>query len=378
MPWPKLIQLYDSQNSTAYNGSELRATWYVEPYDAIPAFVASMLGRVEVNGTKPVRTLPAQHFLYQWCLAVQCDDLPIDQSQLSYRATMFLTPPDITLTLKDQTRRITDAVITPADSTKDIYTAGFVSANNKQFSAGGFVVVTYQPFLFARTKVTDAPVLEDADMDFVNMRFEDQERKNVPNAGLKLITPPNETNLFGLGGVAYPSAGIAPEFKEQYESFIVERRMLNPNFDLPTLSGYQNCVDRKRVVAPNGQAFHGEALRFSKYKTEYVQVPKVDQLGNVSGYSRWLNLTLYWDWRTTKSNQIYNASGFPQDDKFVTWNHVLAYPGTLSWLLTGGGVAWYYTKFSSQSIGADTPPYPQVPEVLGRGTGILDPLTINP
>jgi hypothetical protein len=62
----------------------------------------------------------------------------------------------------------------------------------------------------------------------------------------------------------------------------------------------------------------------------------------------------------------------------VTWNHVLAYPGTLWWLLQGGlGLAWYYCKFSAQAIGVDTPAFPFI-SVIKPGAHILDPLTMTP
>ena len=40
MSWPTLIQLHNSEYSHAYDGAEVRETWYIEPYDSVTAFIA--------------------------------------------------------------------------------------------------------------------------------------------------------------------------------------------------------------------------------------------------------------------------------------------------------------------------------------------------
>jgi hypothetical protein len=99
-----------------------------------------------------------------------------------------------------------------------------------------------------------------------------------------------------------------------------------------------------------------------------------------------LNLTLSWDWRVIQSDIVCDNTGAFGVSKFITWNHVLAYPGMLNWLLSGGGVAWYYSKFSAKSIGVDTPAFPYVNTLVGGGahiisapgSGVNSPVTINP
>ena len=65
----------------------------------------------------------------------------------------------------------------------------------------------------------------------------------------------------------------------------------------------------------------------------------------------------------------------------VTWNHVLAYPGTFSWLegiITGNsaGLGWYYAKYSANSIGVDSFTYPRCPTAGPAGSAaIMDVLT---
>jgi hypothetical protein len=378
MPWPTLIQLADSQYSYAYDGTEIRETWYVEPYGARVAFAAAMLGRVDVMAGVPNRTLPAYHFDHPYCLAVQVDQVPLDPEQLSYRGTFGSN----TASNSD----IITAVQKATDPTADIQLTGFMSQANKTFSAGALMTVTYQPVILTRA-ANSTQIPEDKDFDWLNFKLTRADRKNVPNEGLKLITPPNAANLFGLGGAFYPAAGISPEFKEEYQVLTVERRMLNPDFDLSALSAYQNLVDSASVTDARGKTYSAECLRFAGYDTEWVQVPKVkDNTGDPDGYSRWLNLTLSWDWRVIQSDIVCDKTGAFGVTKFITWNHILAYPGTLNWILAGGGVAWYYNKFSSKSIGVDTPAFPYVNTLVGGGahiisapgSGVNSPVTINP
>jgi hypothetical protein len=371
MPWPTLIQLYESQYSYAYDGTEIRETWYVEPYSARIAFAAAMLGRVDIQGTAPKRTLPAYHFDHNYCMAIKCDQVPLDPEQVSYRGS-FLTGQ------AGKNDDVLAAVQKSADPTADIQLAGFMSNENKKFSAGCFCQVTYHNVLLATANTTGIPT--DADMDFLNRRLVKAERKNVPNAGLKLINPPNRiNNFFGTSGIFYPSAGIAPEFKESYLQLQIERRMLNPDFDFTLLAQYQNCVDVGPVSDPSGRSYQAERLKFNDWESEWVEVPKVTAGGDPDGYSRWLNLKLIWDYRTMRSNVVCDQFGNFNTTKVVTWNHVLAYPGTLSWLAGGGGLAWYYCKFSANSIGVETPAFPYCTDVVQAGVkNILDPLNINP
>jgi hypothetical protein len=308
-------------------------------------------------------------------LAVQVDQVPLDPKQFSYRASTSL-PQGGAQTVDN----VQSAVQVSIDPNKNIDTAGFVSAGNRNYSAGAFMTVTYQPIMLKSPPIISEAIPPSA-MDFVSYRLRPKFRKNVPNAGLKLLTPTTGlNNLFplGLGSLFYPAAGIAPEFDEEYQELIIERRMLNPNFDITQLAAYQNCVDQNSVVDPLGHAYHAECLRFARWETEYVQVPTVDNAGNQNGYSRWLNLTLAWDWRTNISQVVCDKNGAFGTTQFVSWNHVLAYPGTLSWILSGGnGLAWYYCKFSAQSIGLDTPAFPYI-NTLVPGGHIFDPLTITP
>ena len=383
MSWPTLIQLHNSEYSHSYDGSEIRETWYVEPYDAVTAFCAAMLGRVDVAGHVPYRTLPAAHFLYNFCLATEARMVPLDPRSLSYAGTTALNPViPVPGNAVGNYSRITTAVGTIQNPsgvlapTRNV-DATFVSQANRTFSAGALICVTYKPVLTVAGGTDNA--IQEANMDFVNYGFVTRTRKNVPNAGLKLITPPGILNALGAGGLFYPSAGIAPELAEDYEELIVERRMLNPQFNLATLSQYQNVVDAGDATDPAGNVYPSQTLKFRHWEPNFVQVPSVDANGEPNGYNRWLNLRLFWDWRTTLAVNLLNSDGGSTGNaEPVTWNHVLAYPGTLAWLVSGTGLAWYYAKFSSQSIGVDTPAFPLGQQTVQNFASILDPLTINP
>jgi hypothetical protein len=379
MPWPRSIKLVDSEFSHAYDGSDVRETWYIEPFDAADAFISSMLGRWDNPSIQPgnePRTLPASHFRYTWCLAVEAVGVPLDKRQFSFMGPANLggaangIPGNIT--------RVQTAVQTygaagareAAGALRPNADNDFVGVANQNFSPGAFVCVTYHPILIPGS-ISPGQAPTASIMDFVNYAYVPKFRKNIPNAGLKLITPPNPINLFGAFGAFYPAAGIAPELSEEYQELVIERRMLNPNFDLTALAGFLNYVDSQAATLPNGKSFSAETLRFSRLKTQFVQVPIVNAAGEPDGYSRWLNLELGWDWRTLQSPTVYNKDA--SHGYIVTWNHVLAYPGTLAWLVGGGGLAWYYCKFSANNFGVDAPPYP----VLPGGVTILDPLTKN-
>jgi hypothetical protein len=394
MAWPTLIELYQSQASHAYDGSEIRETWYVEPYSSVTAFIASCLGRVDADGVNPVRTLPAAHFLFPWCLAVKCDTTPLDPRQFSYMATTKLEP--AANNRSDQMERVREAVGSISgehlNPTWNIDDAGFRSQDNKDFSAGAFVTVTYLPVL----RPTDPEAaLQPGDMDFVDYRYETQTRTNVPNSGLKLMVPPMEVNFNGRWNMFYPAAGIAPIFKEAYQRLTIERRMLLPTFDLSWLSGYQNHVNNDILTLPPSDnppeqsaklIIHGQCLRFDSYDTQFVQVPSVDNNGIPNGFNRWLNLSLYYDWRTTYSRGVHDQSGNGGNTvEPVTWNHVLAYPGFLTWLNgfvnnVPTGLGWYFCKYSAAALGVDSDPYPICGgpgNTVPNATNIFDPCLQN-
>lgn len=382
MSWPTLIQLYDSQHSHSYDGTEIRETWYVEPYDAKTAFISACLGQVDPNSGK--RTLPASHFLQSWCYAMQCDAAPIDQEQLSYAGTANLS----LLAAGGHDTQISRIQIALQSldtnhlaATTDVEDTGFVSQANKTFSAGAFVVVTYRPAITAATPYN--PSGGAINFDFLNLKRVEKEKVNVPNAGLRLITQAGLTNF---GGAWYPAAGIAPEIKEIYQEITVERRMLKPTFDLEKLGAYANFVNKELENFPNWSApgvgaslFNPETLRFKIFQDEFIEVPTVDANGDANGFCQWLNLELTFEHRMIRQFCVFSEGGVVLPGTFpVTWNHVLAYPGTLTWLLGGGGLGWYYAKFSANAINTDSYAYPRCPTAGPPGaTGLMDVLTQN-
>jgi len=351
----------------------------VEPHDSLTAFTAAMLGRVDANGVHPIRTLPAAHFLYPWCLATACAVVPYDPRSFSYMGgTYYQTPGTLAnivnavQTYKGARHNLDPAIDTP-----------FVAPLHSNQSAGVFVTVTYLPVLIPASTSNPSP-----NMDQVNWRLEPGERTNVINSGLKLITPPLAVNLGGAWGLLYPAAGIAPVLKEQYLEFYAERRMLLPTFDLTQLARYVNAVNYRPENFPGGTltgSWVTGTVRFAKYTTEFVQVPQVDANGERNGYNRWLNLVLKFDFRTTQAQTVYDGNGaLPAAGStgYVTWNHVLAYPGTMSWLNgalagTPAGLGWYRAKFSRNSLGVDSDAYPGVDIVVGKAASIFDPCTEN-
>lgn len=384
MGWPNLVQLFDSQHSHSYDGTEVRETWYIEPYDSKTAFIASMLGYVDPNSG--VRRLPCKHFAYPWCMAMQCDSVPLDQRQLSYCGTTSLDISNAQLNLDAQVTRVkkaTESFLPPVHNlvaTDNVDTPGFVSQTNAAYSAGAFVVVTYQPAITAATPYK--PSGQDPNMDFLNLRRTEKTRVNIINAGLRLISP---------AGLWYPDAGIAPEYKEVYQEINIERRMLKPTFDLEKVAQYANFVNKNAENFPNWFApgvgasqFAPETLRFATFQDQFVEVPAVDQTGTPAGFCQWLNLTLTYERRLIWQPCVFSEGAVPIGGiNPVTWNHVLAYPGTFSWLegvITGhsAGLGWYYAKYSADSVGVDSFSYPRCPAAFPAGsTGILDPLTKN-
>jgi hypothetical protein len=390
MSWPTLIQLHNSEYSHSYDGSEVRETWYVEPWDSVTAFIAAMLGRVDAaaDGVSPSRTLPASHFLYPWCFAVACEVVPLDLRQFSYMGTVSLAPFQANQPLSANTQRITGAVQTYTTNylfpTANIDTAIMTQAN-RTFSAGAFVTVTYLPLLTLLQGSTT--IVPGNAMDTVNYRLVPRIRTNVINSGLKIITPKMAVNLFGKYAMFYPAAGVAPVLKEEYQELVIDRRMLLPTFNLSTLGQYVNSVnfgiETLTIAGVNTSlTFRPQTLRFDSFEATYVQVPQVDAAGNPNGYNRWLNLELHYDWRTTISGCVHDPSdGVLVPVKApVTWNHVLCYPGTMSWIngLAAGtptGLGWYAAKYSANSVGVDSDPYPTTRDAVGQGTFIFDTIT---
>ena len=85
MAWPRLIELHDSEHSITYNGTLVRETFYVEPYGTVTSFVAGTLGQVTPNAVATIASArPASHYLYNWCLATECEVVPYDPRSFSY------------------------------------------------------------------------------------------------------------------------------------------------------------------------------------------------------------------------------------------------------------------------------------------------------
>ena len=292
-----------------------------------------MLGRVDANGVNPNRTLPAAHFLYPWCFASACESVPYDPRSFSYMGSALYTPGAEGMANNLQAvATAVSAYKSGAGATSLNPTAGIdtmiMGQANKAFSAGAFVCVTYLPLLTILGS-PEATINAQA-FDVVNYRLNPQIRTNTINAGLVLITP----QVLRFGNAFYPSAGIAPVFKEEYQELTIERRMLLPSFNLAQLAQYVNCVNgsiEKLSIAgvQTPLAFQSECLRFSKFTTQYVQVPQVDSNGEPNGYNRWLNLRLEYDWRQVWSTSFYDATGRGPQLGQPGWNHVLAWIPTV-------------------------------------------------
>ena len=392
MPWPQKIQLHDSHHSHSYDGSEVTETFYIEPADADTAFIASMLGRVDNLN----RTLPAQHFKYSWCYAMDCNVVPFDPRQFSYMGTTNLTPYVEGQTMAQNIGRIKDA----AETFDDIHLnpradisykfmsgptpAVTTTGDNDAYSAGVFITVTYMPVIGIPSNSSN-PAQFIPDFDCINWTFIPQIRTNQVNKGLSLICPPGIGRVvldpFGIGNIIHawmPDACIAPVLKEEYQEMVMERRMLSPIFDISAFSNYvgktnwsnagfiqfsSTTINGLEVTFPS--RFYNGTLKFTQFDTNYVQVPQVDLNGDPHGYNNWLNLKIHIDWRTiggTTGVQIvddtgaaqptlpvfdYDSNGFfsvPKLGTPITWNHVLAYPGIF---FEPDGLAWYRAKFTT-------------------------------
>ena len=154
------------------------------------------------------------------------------------------------------------------------------------------------------------------------------------------------------------------------------------------LSKYINSVNSITENWPAGTLtglLQANTVRFAKFAFDPVQVPAVNELGEPAGFNRWINLTLKYDVRTTTSLSVYDVSGNLPPAGFpgtVTWNHVLAYPGTSSWLngqLTGStaGLGWYRAKYSRNALGVDSDAYPGNRDAVPGSTSIWDPINLN-
>lgn len=414
MSWPNKIQLHDSQHSHTYNGSEVRETWYVEPFDSATAFESAMLGQVPLQNGVPdnpnFRILPAAHYLYPWCYATACQVVPWDPRSFSYRGTANLSgraknTADIVSAVSTYNKGaaingFTQTLVPTADIDKAV-----ISQANSRYSAGAFITVTYLPLI--RTvggwnPVVDEPLAGNI-MDGCNFRLESKSRDHQINAGLKMVIP--GADLLGTlinpllpAGVFYPAAGIAPVYREEYFELTVERRMLPASFNFGLLNGYLLNVNRRDESFPQGgivgdmkYTFQSGQLKFARYSPpEYIEVPVVDVNGEAAGYNRWANVTLTYDWRVLISPNVRGPTGYLYDSPSpVTWNHVLGYPGVFASLLNafngGTELGWYYTLFGKGAIGVESLPYPYVSSTNppganppggnpGDNPSILDPI----
>ena len=416
MSWPTIIRLVNSERSHANDGAEIRETWYVEPYDSQTAFVAAMLGRVDSvnpnwvnNGTKnPNITYPARHYLYDWCYATACESVPLDPKQTSYSGPVNLQPAGGKgvgagqgSTLNNQLYRLKTAVQSyrgfnvgghdagienaPAQSLDPTYSVDkiAVSQDNKTFSAGSFICVTYKPLIGIPVYASPARGAV-PNFDGVNWKFTTRQRTNHVNKGLALVCPPGALANLPMGGLTdivkflamlMPDAGISPVFKEEYDEVTLERRMLLPNFAFTKLSQFVGKTNYGTIGfgagATNPNGFLQGTMKYTGADKNWVQVPQVDTDGEPSGYNTWLNLRLRFDWRVIGQSgkpTLVDDGGLPVDGLPIydgtmaggglngifanpkqikgpiTWNHVLAYPGILH---TPDQLAWYRAKFAT-------------------------------
>lgn len=398
MSWPFLIELHDSNYSIAYNGSEVVETWYIEPYDAITAFVSSCIGKIVDNGQgkQPTRTMPASHFLYPWMLATKCDVVPYDPRSFSYMGGTQYQQPQNVGQPEDGMTAITTAISgykTGAGANRLNPTANidfnWMNQSNKNYSAGAFVAVTYKPILMQR-QPTSGNGINPGDMDFVNYKLTGELRENKINAGLKIITPRMLVNMFGVWNMFYPASGVAPVMSEEYEVMTVERRMMNPSMSISNILYYINCTNAGIANVPVvNVTWPDETVLFKKMDQEFVYVPTVDISGEPNGWNMWINLKFTFHIRTLWSDVVHDLNGdLKQNPSSPGWNHILVYPGTLSWLngqipaQTPSGLGWYQCRYSANSVGVDSKPYPNcngafgiVQGPNGPANGIFDVLT---
>ena len=371
-----MIELVDREVSSSNDGVMVRNTWYVKPFDSALAFMAAMLGNVDpATGS---RTLPAHDYEHTYCYCDECDEVPLDPEQFSYMGRGGL--PDGGAT---EIRDVLAGVESPLDPTFNLSTAGFLSQDKKKFAAGAFVKCTYSPVIsLARveTEPLDAQHSQTPYFDYINWQLVPKTRDNQINAGLYLITPRLNLNFPGspvgavLTNAFYPAVGLSPSFKEGYLQLRVQRRMLSMDTDLAAISAYKNEVNGSALGISTGRIVAGEAgslfqdgtLRFMDFESRIVTVPQVDGDGNQNGYNKWLDLDLYFDFRTTQSASVYTVNGNLAGAVVpVTWNHVLCHPGwfnTLTQLLVNGaagpGLAWYRARYAKGLVGLNADPYP--------------------
>lgn len=387
MPWPKMIQLADRQVATSTSGMEIRNTYYVEPTEAAPAVMASLLGWVDTAGgggrfnAWQKRVLPAQDCEYKQCFCDEAHEVLFDPTQISYMG-------DLNYQKGGDHRAIKNAVGGVPDYNQRIRPAIMnrsFQMDDKDFAAGVYIEAIFRP-LYSALQGSGTERDYQLGFDYINPTLTAQHRTNLINSGLRLRCAKFKIPgwVFTLSDepmdiAYYPSTGVAPAIEEQYLELTIQRKMCVPTFDFTYMNQYINRVNDGTTVGGDQGGARGLSLmscprgtmKFTGYDTEIIRVPAINvATGDLTGnFNQWMNITTHYEIRTLASFETYDLDGAKVNAETpVEWNQMLAYPGDmrmLAMLLSPGGVknncGWYFTAFNPGLAGVINPklfPYP--------------------
>lgn len=397
MAWPKLIELFERKEYISSTGSVVESTFYVEPASAAHAVTFMLTGyclpKLSAENNDDARAIgfkrrnfPAGDLFRANFFCTEAEIIPLDQEQISYFHTLHYQDAQgpsrgaIFSTLESSVVVSPSTEAAPASGKFEQDVRYKISVDPDRV-AGCFIKATYKPLVFLGLVTADS-------WDYVNPQWIPKARVNEIPSGLRL-----KVNIGGplgrwAGAVYWPSASVSPVLNEQYTRFTIQRLFV-PDFHAGERrwNSLINGVN-SATFSFGGASYAPETVRYMGYDVEMhtgnVLLDEDEGLrqGGDLSFSElavWYSITHHFDIRVLTHVDVYDDTGnkVPSDQRKdgraqVTWNHVLAWPGTYSAItstLAAGDairVGWYKCGYTSQAgtifnpFGKLTPPHPLV------------------
>lgn len=346
MPFPQLIEMHNRVVHHTPSGGFIEITWYVEPAAAAPPVIQALMGWVDtsVNPSYEARVLPAHDIEYDYYFCDDVQQIPFDMAQVSFRESTQYTLPSL------------NGVRTALEhKSNPVHGVGYEiqRPGNSAHTAGAYLVARYRPLFSAYTG--DNKKLA---WDYLNVKFEPQERTNKINLGLRILS----WQPGGLGAffTKYQDAGLNPELPEAFLRMTIERKMISPKFDFQVL---QRRIGHVNKTMLRGGDLAGtdlslpqrppETVWFKSYELDEMRTPAVNEDGDPDGFNRWYNIRLHFNVRKLLAGATYGRDGIKSPaGGVVTWNQMLVFPGVQNETMARlagveQGLGWYYVGYAA-------------------------------